>query len=218
MSHIAANVILPHVSGVPRDVTVNTFHFDGDPGGGDTAQIASNLISFYNDVVLTNRVAYFLSTIVSRATNGCRIEQYDMTDPEPRVPIATTVFTLGAAGATASFPSEVALCTSFYAAPASGSPQARRRGRIFLGPLGYIGGDTTTSVPNRPVSATRATIVASTQQLQEDSVASSTPWCVYSRVDNVIRPIVGGWVDNEYDTQRRRQPGVTIRDAWSASV
>lgn len=60
------------------------------------------------------------------------------------------------------------------------------------------------------------TLVAATERLVTTvgDVATSTFLGVYSRVDGLIRPITSGWVDNEFDTQRRRQRDATARTEW----
>jgi hypothetical protein len=39
-------------------------------------------------------------------------------------------------------------------------------------------------------------------------------WGVWSKVDGVVRPIVGGWIDDDFDVQRRRGTDAQGRVVW----
>lgn len=206
---------------LPGDVSVNTFHFDAPDKDTETnLGIANRVIAFYNSEPFTssNIVAYFLSTVITRAFKGCGIELIDMTDPTPRVPYFSDGFTLGEPSGSASLPNEVALCASWQAERLSGVNQARRRGRIFLGPLTTGAAASASGDPARPVAGIINLAALSSKKLVVDSLADGAPLVVYSRVSNSTAEVHSGWVDNDFDTQRRRQPLATDRQLWTLDV
>ena len=143
------------------------------------------------------------------------VKWYDRADPLPRAPWRTSSFNFGITNtALSSMPAEVALAMSFHAAPVSGVSPARRKGRIYLGPFnagegGFSGG--------RPGDTMRANIALAGGVFQDASAADADwTWQVWSSVDQVGREVVGGHVDNAWDTQRRRGVAPTARSTWTA--
>jgi len=133
--------------------------------------------------------------------NSHVVKSYDRSDPLPRAPVNQGIFnfTIGPVGNP--LPPEVSMCGSFQAVPASGIPQARRRGRIFLGPINA----TTLETTGRPTVA-RVTILRNAlEALRVASAAAATwEWSVFSTKNLVNYSVANGWVDDEFDTQRRR--------------
>lgn len=216
---LLAVVTLPYVTGLPRDVSVNTFSFIGQTEE-EAEDYTPGLIDFYTAVPTdrTNTIGSKISGVVNRGTNLCTIEWYNRADAPPRVPIHTARFTMPNASGD-NLPLEVACCCSFQAAPASGQSQARRRGRVFLGPLKASA--LTSNATDAPrFTGFMADVAAAAQDLQIAS-ASAVPgggWSVFSKVGGTNLPVVSGWVNNEPDTQRRRQVEATARLAWSSLV
>lgn len=202
-------VALAHDSGLPEDVTVNTFHC-GAATMNQTEQDdwAQLLDDFYNDVFTGNNVMGFLSSQIS---GDYTIKVYDLTDPEPRAPTSTYTGAWGGIGITA-MPSEVSCCLSYQAAAISGVPQARRRGRLFIGPLAQTAQSGTT-VP-RPATGLIATLCETADSFRVAAVALGLPWVVHSRVLGTGANVTNGWVDNAFDTQRRRGEAATARTLW----
>lgn len=217
-----AQVTIPMDSGVPEDSVVNTFYFDGDdfPGAGDDFYhegVMSLLTAFYHDIDAN----LFARTVGSEAT----VRIYDMRDAMPRIPeLVDTIGLEPSAGDP--LPSEVALCCSFAAAMESGVPAARRRGRVYLGPIN----DTQVAVVGshlRPASDLLAVVASAAGDMQNGyntgaPADSSIRWAIYSpktdsvaSIDDAFNDVVGGWVDNEFDTQRRRGPAATSRTTFS---
>jgi hypothetical protein len=88
--------------------------------------------------------------------------------------------------------------------PGSDRLKSRRRGRIYLGPLGSSsGGSTADGV--RPTDDFRTHIIAAAFRLQQ-AVPTGTggALAVFSHRDWVARQAQTGTVDNAFDTQRRR--------------
>jgi len=214
-----AQVILKSVSGLSEDIYVNTFAFsDGATSfltNAAATEIVTNLTSFYNTTHAPGLapIAADISSNVSRTANDSTIKIYDFLDPSPRVPYGTSTFTLGAAASGAGLPSEVALCLSFQGAKISGQDQARRRGRVYIGPLGST---KTTSVSGdlRPNNALINELVGAGTFLSTVTFTSGLEWCVYSRTGNQFVPVTSGWVDDAFDTQRRRGKRATFRTTF----
>lgn len=194
-------VRLPYTSGLPEDVAVNVFHSICDDNA-EAVAFAEAIVTFYTTIDGT-----ILSNQISAAADACSVTTYDLSQPEPRVPIDVNTFTLVPSGS--SIPNEIALCLSFEGAPLPGSDPARRRGRVFLGPLGGIN-DSTTS---RPQAARIAEVQAAAQALLDN--ATGAAWAVYSTVDAQTVPVASGWIDNEYDTMRSRGRKATTRATFS---
>jgi hypothetical protein len=45
-------------------------------------------------------------------------------------------------------------------------------------------------------------------------VTNASLWGVHSRKNNNINAVTNGWIDNEFDTQRRRRILATARTLW----
>lgn len=202
--------VLPYVSNLPRDVASNTIYVDA-ASDTDAAQAAARFATFYAVPLPgdTASLGYFLGHVLSRTTNACSVRAYNMADPSPRQIVATQEFTLESAGTTGSLPYEVALCHSFHgAAPYT----ARRRGRNYIGPwnLGAAEG----SEPPRPTADVIGMLTLLAERLRDTLQADGSPWLVRSETAGTYTPVTGGWVDNEWDTQRRRQGRPTSRTVW----
>lgn len=140
------------------------------------------------------------------------VKLYDIEDPPPSPPKALKK--AGSPGAVGSslVPRDVALCLSFF----SGSNTPRRRGRLYL-PATWVmkhtggsgvGPQPTTSEQNAGKDLAQS--FASLGGLNVD-------WIVYSQADNAGRTVSNAYVDNEWDTQRRRGLKATSRVAWTTS-
>lgn len=226
-TNVLCVVKLPRVSGVPRDVVENTFAFTKAGSTDiDLAQLGTQLQKFYNrDNSITGgtrKVAQYINETVSRAL-PTHIEMYDIDVPGP--PIHDTTFTLAAvlSGSESScLPDACAMGVTIHAdlstvSEHSGAtrPRARRRGRFFVGPL--IAAemvDTTSGVP-RIGSGPRDTAGFSIVNTMGDCFDfAGAQLCVWSRVDHALRPVVGVWIDNRFDTQRRREEEASSRSVY----
>lgn len=220
MGQIHCQVTLPSKSLIAADSVVNTFSFTGVDNVEDQAVVAlGKLKAFYNDVNTSGTPAA-LKTYFSGEINfaGARIKVYDASDPEPRVPILDE--SLGASAATpasaSNLPAEVALCLSYAADIESGQKAARRRGRIYLGPLCTYASDGATGATARPNVNVIANMKVAAETLSDGPVG--TQWCVWSRVANTYAIITHGYIDNAFDTQRRRGPDPTTRTGWTGGL
>lgn len=216
MAQILCQVRIPHKSLIAADDVVNTFAFTGIADAEAMSTAALGMLKvFYNDLSApqTTAVKNYLSFELN--CGGARIKVYDWADPEPRVPILDESLGMTAATSTTdgALPGEVALGVSYLAAQESGVPAARRRGRIFLGPLRSSLLSGAADVASRPNAAARLQISLAAAQLA--SGTASCRWAVYSRRDQAFRQILNGYIDNAFDTQRRRGVAVTSRQAFT---
>lgn len=222
MPNASVVVTMPYTTGLPEDVSVNTFHFMTDgPVGEAGPDIRDRLLEFYNTAAPSpgvNPLSYWLSAHIDRSGLPSTITVYDLADLKPRAPRYSTTFFLGAPSNTTSLPFEVAACASFAGEPVSGIPAARRRGRIFLGPLTTAANDPgSATVPSRLNEQVRLDLVGASRRMAGVSGDGLT-WCVWSRVSQAMVPIVRGWVDDAFDTQRRRGNAPNVRTNWTVSV
>lgn len=203
-----AVVSLQHTSGLPEDVSQNTFYFTGVSGAGDETTLFGLLEDFYNVDAPTEggNIAELLSTRVSRAADAHRIELFDA--QAGGSPFAQNEWTLGAAyqPTQGDFPDEVAICLSFHGSydglpEESGltRPRSRRRGRVYIGPVTGNAGLAGVVIP-----AVQQRIAQVGARLRADALAAGMPWVVYSSTSDIAHQVVEGWVDDAFDIQRRR--------------
>lgn len=193
MSHYKVQVTIPMDSGVPEDASVNTWHCDALNLPAGYEDFVDDLEAFYQAIDV------LLSTKVDAA--GIHAKVYRMSDPTPRAPVYEKTFT-GITTGTEAWPPELALCMSFQGARTSGIPQARRRGRVYIGPCSTLQASTTDPrISSGSVTALKnagqALLLASQASIEYD-------WCVYSPSDDALVVVDNGWVDNAADVQRRR--------------
>lgn len=214
---IRAQVTIPLDTGIPADAITNTWHFDGDDGNTDASYESATMTAlrqFYGDI----DGVVFPESISSPAT----VKLYNLRDPLPRVPFYEDTITL-TPSVNRAMPHEVAICLSFQAAAVSGVSQRRRRGRIYLGPVALSVLNTDPGAPKVP-ALTRDAIAAAANTLR-DGVAMATGslrWATFSPtdvatvgIDNAMNDVDNGWVDDAFDTQRRRGVKATARSLFS---
>lgn len=205
---------IAHSSGLPEDVTVNTWAFGNVniATATDMDDIAVELLTFYN--VLAPGETELVSHYSPELTDQLLLKFYDLASPEPRAPIRTQGEVLTNMNTTGTaLPSEVALCLSFQAVQISGQPQARRRGRLYLGP--FVNSIDTVAVDGSPGSQLIQTMVATGQRLLDASNSATWYWGIHSPTDGEVNVVNNGWVDNAFDTQRRRGIAATVRTQFT---
>lgn len=208
-----ATIRIPMFTQVPEDVVTNTLYFDfatDDPIGAPTSGLITDLQNFYN----TAFAGGMMSPVM--VSSGARLLLYRMSDTEPRAPYLEAPLALNGTieGATG-YVEEAAVCLSFQAPRLSGQPQARRRGRIYLGCLSTsaIAGGSAAQFSSvistfRNQIATAATTLASTGTLDR-------AWVVYSPTSGFWNTVTEGWIDVNPDTQRRRGQRAPQRTLWT---
>jgi hypothetical protein len=225
--------VMPYKSGVPRDESVNVMHIVTDgltpPTPGDFPIWATWFANLFNEDVtgMAHTLQSYLSSFID--TPNCRVDVTSVTSFDPAVatyvPIASFVHPMVPSGGE-SLPLENAITISLRGTtpvPGGGvafpTQAARRRGRLYFGPL------TVATVANesdeRPIVKLEVlTDIAlrMTAWLGEDLTAASdsasTPFgpVVWSRKGVGASVITNGYVNNEWDSQRRRGSDETHRE------
>ncbi len=203
MPYYDVQVTIPTADNVAANYASNTWHFNADDL--TALQLCFNgLKTFYNALTTS------FSDMVRR-TNW-EIKGYDDSDPMPRYPVLTEIFTLTGTPSGAPSPPEIALCMSFQGSKISGVPQAQRRGRVYLP---YFDASTI-HTDGRPTAGLTGTVAAAGDTLVTASKAATTwKWVTSSQVAPGYAQVLDGWVDNEWDVQRRRGRIATARDVFS---
>lgn len=173
---------------LPKDYFVNTLYFTSTSTPTD-----AEWTTFLTALVTAFRANAML------AYQSYTVKAYNMADAKPR-PIIASYTSTGSDNSPCA--TEVALCLSYY----SGRNLPRTRGRIFLGPieLAHMTG------PIAFPSITSA-VIAQGIAIDTAAAAASMTWCLHSVKDNDYLPITNLWVDNAWDTQRRRGTASTVR-------
>lgn len=230
-------VRLPYQSELPEDLAVNDFYFLGTNAGSDLAtdvtSLTTRLLAFYNNIPTgqTKQISDYIGDQVLRTVNACSFSYYFSPDiaPPPTQwgsPDAVVNWTIGPDDNVGVLPAEVAIVASFHGdltdipetaanptpPPAIIRPASRRRGRIYLGPLNTAAG--AQGGPNNDLllSTVSAVVVAAMADLEADN--DDLQWVVYSPTGGELHQVVGGYVDNAFDTQRRRGSAATARFSW----
>lgn len=215
--------VMEAASGLPEDRVINdfAFHQAAAVNDADIAAMFALVDEFFRTPTATTFVvSEYISSWINRSATHA-LQAYKIVDGPLGSPIAEDPW-LGPVARRAgsnNLPAEVACVLSFHAdltgvAEEAGAirPKARRRGRLFIGPLVDLtvtGGDANVVVQ----PGFRSTLQSAAVRLMDNSEADH-PWSVWSRKDKVLRPVVGGWTDNAIDTQRRRGPAATARSTW----
>lgn len=226
---------LPFNSGLPEDVSQNTLFYGCTNVGSSHDEDADDLLpyfeSMFNDVLTGAAVPLdeLIGDQVTRDANGCDLVFYfDAGDPTTGLwgsPVAMRSFTMGASGTGNPLPAEVSLALSFHGdltnvpetapnptpPPATIRPAARKRGRIYIGPLMAIAG--TTGGPNNDLVPTAGAknVWSAVGTHLLDNVPSGFVWDIISKAAEEVTVVTGGYVDDAFDTQRRRGSAPTSR-------
>nr|CRY96714.1 hypothetical protein [uncultured prokaryote] len=213
-------MVIPMFTGKARDVVTNTFHFvdelDGAPESA-ALEIQAQLNAFYFDVygsVATDRANY-----MNWAAASIKVARLE--DPTPRPIYEVPGPWSNAGSATTSIPTEMAIVASWKAAPVAGIRYQSLYNRIYLGGLpNCMTGSSLSSFPVINVTFVDK-INAAMKSLRDDFITQDVRWIQYGMNGfggmGVAREIVGGFVDNSPDSQRRRSVDYSIRTDWVAA-
>ena len=207
------------VSGMPEDSFVNTLHFDC-PDGLAAANVVTRVQNFYINAQTTGfAIADFLA---DELNTDATTKVYNAETPPPHVPEVTSSWNLPALSASGGFPQEVAICMSYKADPVAGVDLRSTRGRVYLGPFNVAAADGFTvgppqnwSNPVRVRTAARDTIAAAAAVELLDANDADGVWVVWSRKEATGYIVTNGFVDNAFDTQRRRGVEASARSTFS---
>lgn len=222
MTILRCQVNIPRDTNIVADDAINTWHFL-TVGAATPAAAAADLVTdlgvFY---------AAIDANISTSEANDIRYKVYDLQDVEPRVPILEATQTL-TVSAGAALPSECAVALSYRGPLVSGTNPARRRGRIFIGPLAASVGEQTGG-DFRPASAFRTVLANAANDLIVAGTTSDARWVVFSPTDAGAPPwdegtleassvdVSNGWIDNAFDTVRSRGCAPTLRTLFSLTL
>jgi hypothetical protein len=176
-------------SGLPEDVYENVLYFDTN--SFDTVEGTCDGIHAAYDAF--PRWA---------GSDGMEIRVYE---PEGGQPVFRKEYTFAKGGALQA-PAELAICLSYATVDDPDQSTARRRGRIYLGPLA-----TTATDSPRPATAVINDVLNLGEALAQVGFAANTTWHMYSVRDLVSAKIESIWCDDAWDTQRRRGAAPTMR-------
>ena len=187
-------------NGNSEDRYMNTWHGLStlQPADPELEDIATALRAFYDSI------QSHLATHIDGP--GRNIKMFNMDDAVPRQPIYDVFDDPTPFSGPQAFPSEVACCLSFEGNPAPGVNQARHRGRVYIGPLvrdtSAQGG---VDLPARPTAVFRNAVLNAAFDLQAAWQAiDNFTWCAHSEIAGTSVPVTRAWMDDAWDTQRRR--------------
>lgn len=200
------------VSGLAEDQFVNSWHFVmSGVLGPDYENVEDMLYNFYTGDSLSEAPSIANFMTVENITGDYTLKAYNLEDPKPRTPVFESSGSVSPGGAD-SLPTECAAVLSFQAVVESGENQKRRRNRVYLGPFGEAANN------NGLLADTLVErLLFQGRSLKNESAGSSTwSWHIYSPTDDNAEPVWSGWVDNAWDTQRRRGIRKTARGIFNA--
>lgn len=183
-------------SALPRDKMVITPHFNDAGVTSDPDQLCEDLADALS--------AWW--TVAGEV----RVRAYDAQGTPPVYPAGEAINNPGGAPASVC-PREIAVCLSYY----SERNIPRQRGRLYV-PMPVMLAAGGHAVGVRPAAGTR-TKVGDLAAIFADLGGLDVDWVVYSRVDDVARPVSNWWVDDEWDTIRSRGLRSTTRTTGTVS-
>jgi hypothetical protein len=214
-------------SGLPEDVVINDFalHFVAPPSTPELEEAMNIVGEFYRQgATAADRVGSYIGSGVDRGATH-ELAAYQIVSGPLGSPVLTVDWLGPVAPLTAeNLPLEVAACLSFHGTLTGvmeeeldgDRPRARRRGRIYVGPLTTDAVDVTQFQPKLTAAFTAA-LRSNATNLADALQAATQPaeWSVWSRRDVVLHEVVGGWTDNAPDTQRRRGQAPSSRTVFT---
>lgn len=227
-AYLLAQATIPHDSGVAADAVTFTTHWMNTSEATVDA-VASN--AFGKVAAFIQEARNFYSSVYN--PEAAVIKLYNVLDPEPRVPVLESAVAISSVSTNVNdLPAEVAIVISYEAAGESGANMKRRRGRFYFGPLAVVSGDYS-FIPNATVDFFAQ--IAWEQLVEATGVAVFATYSKYTAMGIPVggtptsedeeqpelvpgshRPVVTLWVDNAWDTQRRRGLTATYRKTYSS--
>lgn len=206
--HFRVLAVLQHKSALAQDRFVNSWCFRNDDLAASVETVAEKhgriLDAFYNGVHGTSPrlSSYWPNDIIS-----LEYRTYDLGEAPPRTPHVVQSADFAVTASASQLPYEVALCLSLV----SERNLKRQRGRLYMGPFAGLPSEEVQDYPT-PTSAIITSLVdAATNVL---NTTEDSTWCFVSQSDASAKVVTGGWVDNAWDTVRRRGPDPTARTQW----
>lgn len=230
-----------HRSGLPADEFHNTFTIDAEGPmitNENTLEIAGPLHNFYDVAIapVAKRLTQYLADSINRPA-GMSFKFYDVTqhlNGSPHgSPVAEDWGAIdGPPLSVTPIPEECGLRLTMHGegwfdAPvevgdnegfgppdadlAPDRPQQRLTGGVMLGPFNAAAVEVDAGFKCRPANDLRVCVQNSYLRLVEELWAFGHRLCVWSRKSTGTASVEGGYVDNAWDTMRKRGPAPTIR-------
>ncbi len=195
MPDIDYQVILHNANQLPEDRYVNTLYFNEPSQGTPDLTVTMDRIKA---AYATN-----LGGLIGGQVNGLTIKTY-APGLNPGGPLVTKDY--GFDPSAAGGPAEVALCLSYYA----GQNSPSKRGRVYIGPFAAsaLGGE-------RPSDGTITSLLNWAAAIKAAGAGSVSNWVQHSRKNGSYNAVTNWYVDNAWDTQRRRGAKPTGRATGS---
>jgi hypothetical protein len=137
------------------------------------------------------------------------VKIYDIEGTKPVFPVGTAIVNPGGLSASGN-PREVALCLSFFA----DHNLPRQRGRLYL-PCGAVGA-TGTGLGVRPSLGQRQK-AADLVPIFAGLGGADVDWIIWSQAAQLAHKVTNWWVDDEWDTVRKRGLRPTTRTLGTTS-
>lgn len=189
-----AVITLNPSSGLPRDEVVNRIHYDVITTPALARATVNLAIETFFDTV-----DIYLSALILQT--GHVVTHYNLDDPPPRVPQGEFTFSFNSAPGVNRLPGEVAVVMSSRAAAISGVNPGSLRNRFYLGPISRDIVAVTGLIDSTVTAAFANALQTMWNSINASGEAEAV---VYSDTLATAYPIQTCWVNNEFDTQRRR--------------
>lgn len=215
----AATILTP-VSGVPEDIRQQSWYAEdpGQPPGVAEAAIIGGLVEeMYTQAVGGGAgLGTFISNSVSRVALACAVRVWSIDGATGAETFVVEIpFTMPVATSGGLYPGEVACRLSIHGALDGSEADRSKRGGPFLGPLSDGTGVNDGNGTLRPTAGLMAQMIARYQEFDDGLVANGMVPVVWSRTTLTAHTVVGGWVDDAFDTQRRRGGIPTSRSVFT---
>lgn len=175
-------------------------------------QVAEGIV--WGDANFTTLAEDLATAIKAKSSSGSArqltVKIYEIKDPvagTPNRPRATAVRDVGVSSGL-SYPGEVACCLSFY----GGTNAPHQRGRLYLPCFMFGAGP----AGDRPSAGDRASVL-SWKTPFEALGGVNVDWGIWSQKRKVFTKATNCFVDDEWDTQRRRGLRYTTRTAGTTT-
>lgn len=203
-------VVFDCTTALPKDAVVNTLAFDVHEAGSSSSWkplLAAEVGLAYFNASGSNGGLF--GHVGESMAGTYTVKVYDLGESEPRdAEEYSSTFT--PTGSATPLPNEVALCLSFKTSQGNVGPS--NRGRIYFGPLNgpsAVAKDTNGFA--KPTAGLQSALLNLGRRLYDNAIAQDMAWAIYSRKHNSLGLVQNCWVDNAFDTQRRRGNAATGR-------
>lgn len=204
MSLMAVQCTMSYTDTLVPDMTTHTLHYaDGTPSplsDPDYASVASDV---------GHALQTYYTTVSSTDSRGFMTRVYELDDATPRAPKVDHVIAPGGPTPDALGPRQVAQVLAFFS---QGRNLPRNRGRIYLGPFQY------SVMAGWHVNPGIMTACAALATALGAAGPDSVKWVTFSTVGAGHHDVTNWWCDNRWDTQRRRLPKATARNAGTVAA